>query len=153
MQPTLRAWAVGCLPSVRHPTFLPRVEALHQGLYLGFKGLRSIEVPPIRRLWHEPVLNVTRFDEGANGTLGVDSLFNIGEMLLAAGREVAFTGASRASTPLATNARFRFLLANGPSSAYSAYLHSLNLMVGRWCPWVGGVVCVRTVNANQLSTP
>jgi hypothetical protein len=107
------------------------MEALHQGLYLGFKGLRPIADPKIRALWHDPTLNVSRFD-GAAGSVDLDSLFNLGMLLLSAGRDTAHVGKTSAvDRPLATDPGWLFFLSNGPAAAHAAYLRSLNLMVGR----------------------
>jgi hypothetical protein len=111
------------------PTPNSRMEVLHQGLYLGFKGLRAIPDPAIQRLWHDATLNITRYDIDPAGTNATDSLFNLGGMLLVALREIAFVGTSGGTAPLADNPRFRFLMANGPTVANSAYLRSLNLKV------------------------
>ena len=108
------------------------MEHLHQGMYLGFNGLRPISSPAIHSLWHEDNLNVTRFDDGSsgNGTRVQESLFNLGELLVSAGRDVAYVGSkSLLAPPLASNPSWRYLLANGPFVANQAYLRSLNLMV------------------------
>ena len=114
---------------------LNRWEALHQGTYLGFGRLTAIGSPAIRELWHEPRLSVQRFDNATGGgavpsgneTL---SLFNLGALLVAAGREVAFLGRrGAAATPVADAASFQYLLTNAPGTAHAAYLRSLNLMV------------------------
>jgi hypothetical protein len=110
-----------------------RFEVLHQGLYLGFKGLRAIDDPAVKAIWHDATINVTSFagqDAGGGTLVNVNSLFNLGALFVAAGREVAFIGANGRSDDLATLPSARFLHANGPTVMHEAYLHSLNLMVG-----------------------
>lgn len=58
-----------------------------------------------------------------------DSLFNVGGQLITAGREVVFVATSGSTTPLGQNGNWRFMMENGPTQMYPAYLHSLNLMV------------------------
>lgn len=110
-----------------------RYELLHQGLYLGFSGLRPISSPAIYELWHSIDLNVTNYDEATlatNGTKGAETLFNLGQLLLAAGQEVAYAGLHNATDPLGGYPGLHYLLANGPGVIHHAYLKSLNLMVG-----------------------
>jgi hypothetical protein len=134
------------------------MEVLHQGLYLGFKGLRAIPDPAIQRLWHDATLNITRYDIDPAGTNATDSLFNLGGMLLVALREIAFVGTSGGTAPLADNPRFRFLMANGPTVANTAYLRSLNLKVwaqqgGKTGMWVERLAVCGGAGAVRFAPP
>lgn len=115
---------------------LSRFEVLHQGLYLGFKGLRAISDPKIQDLWHSASCNVTTFegpDTGNRAMSNMDSLFNMGAMFATAGREVAFIGKTGSAENITTLPSALFMHKNGPSTMHTKYLHSLNLMVGDQC--------------------
>ena len=129
-------WAWGLLsssPPLMRSCSL-RWDMLHQGLFLGFGKLRSVADPSIASVWNDASLPVTSFDgddAGGNTVKGMDSLFNLGMRLVAAGREVAFLGEASTDRNLTTLPSARFLHANGPYVAYPAYARSLNLMVRR----------------------
>lgn len=124
---------------------------LHQGLYLGFGALRAISSPAIHALWHDPTVSSIAFDEsGAPSGNTTESLFNLGSLLIAAGREVAFVGATGGAAPLAGSSKWAFFLANGPGAAHHAYLRSLNLMVRGRGLLHSGSYCLSATSHSRL---
>eukprot|EP00879_Flechtneria_rotunda_P020749 GHRR01021839.1.p1 GENE.GHRR01021839.1~~GHRR01021839.1.p1 ORF type:complete len:765 (+),score=247.75 GHRR01021839.1:296-2296(+) len=114
-----------------------RYEDLHQGLYLGFKGLRPLTTPQLQHLWHENSLVATTFTNVSNRTAPSTqsvSLFNLGELYTAAAKDVQYAAQNPGSTQsdgvsLALNRQWLFMQANGPGLLYESYLHSLDFMV------------------------
>lgn len=112
-----------------------RFDVLHQGLYLGFSGLRSMDTSELYNLWHSSSLNATVYLDASDPTkasLQQVSLFELGGMLASAAKEVQFAALNpgvSASGPLAASRAYKFLHANGPGTMYSPYLKSLDLMV------------------------
>eukprot|EP00879_Flechtneria_rotunda_P031959 GHRR01035089.1.p1 GENE.GHRR01035089.1~~GHRR01035089.1.p1 ORF type:complete len:152 (-),score=42.19 GHRR01035089.1:13-468(-) len=125
--------------SAFHNCVLCRYEDLHQGLYLGFKGLRPLTTPQLQHLWHENSLVATTFTNVSNRTAPSTqsvSLFNLGELYTAAAKDVQYAAQNPGSTQsdgvsLALNRQWLFMQANGPGLLYESYLHSLDFMV-RW---------------------
>lgn len=109
---------------------------LHQGLYLGFSGLRSLDSKELYALWHDDNLNATTYLDAQDPTksaLQRVSLFSLGGMYVSAAKEVQFAalnpGAAMEPGPLASSRSWLFIQANGPGTLYKPYLHSLDLMV------------------------
>ncbi|KAG2487286.1 hypothetical protein HYH03_014127 [Edaphochlamys debaryana] len=84
----------GSLPafSDRLNADVDRLEFLHQGLYLGFKGLRRSKSEKLNDLWDDPQWNVTVWMDTKVPTTSLQkyTLWNLGGDIIAAAREVAF---------------------------------------------------------------
>lgn len=113
-----------------------RLNQLHEGLYLGFSGLRTLEDPQLYKLWHDANINATMYldaDHPSASSLQVTSLFALGGMVVSAAKEVQFAvlnpGTSPNTGPLATLRSYHFLQANGPGTLYEPYIKTLDLMV------------------------
>lgn len=112
-----------------------RYETLHQGLYLGFGGLRSLDTPQLYSLWHEPDLRVTEFldaEAPSNSSTSLTSLFNLGSMYASAAKDVQYSGLHNSTAGgkgLADDRQWQFMQANAPTSIYQAYETNENYMV------------------------
>lgn len=108
---------------------------LHQGLYLGFSGLRSMDSSDLYSLWHSSSLNATVYLDASDPTrasIQQVSLFELGSVMVSAAKEVQFAALNpgvAAAGPLVESRAYKFLHANGPGTLYSPYLKSLDLMV------------------------
>lgn len=103
---------------------------------MGFGGSRHIDDSRITALWNTPNLPLVTYRDTTPPTAlyAQDTLFNIGTKFILAGREVAFAARNTTALPaFANNINYAFLQANGPSTLYENYLHSLNFMVRRRC--------------------
>lgn len=118
-------------------TALCRFDKMHQGLYLGFDGLRSLDTPELYKLWHQDSIMSTSYQDATDlsrvTTTGV-SLFNLGSTYGTAAQDVLYAALNPDSqqaegVPLAQNRQWLFIQANGPGALYPAYLKSLNYMV------------------------
>lgn len=129
----LHASAAALPPHTLLPGVQSRFDTLHQGLYLGFSGLRSIDSPQLYSLWHDDSLNATMFldaTDASAATLQPASLFSLGAMYSAAAQEVHFAALDPSSSgPLAANRNWRFLQVNGPGTLYKPLVTSLDIMV------------------------
>jgi hypothetical protein len=114
-----------------------RFQALHQGLYLGFDGLRSVKSEKMHALWHNNNLPVTVFNHavdplrGSNDTM---SLFNLGSVFVDAAIAVQYAAEHPDSVqaqgvPLALNRQWQFVQTNGLGIMAESYLHSLDFTV------------------------
>jgi hypothetical protein len=117
--------------------YIDRFQALHQGLYLGFDGQRSVKSPKMHHLWHDNHLPVTVFNHAAdplrasNDTM---SLFNLGSVFIDAAIAVQYAAEHPDSVqaqgvPLALNRQWQFVQTNGPGIMAESYLHSLDFTV------------------------
>jgi hypothetical protein len=109
---------------------------LHEGLYLGFSSLRTLEDPRLYNLWHSNSLNATSYldaADSARSSIQTTSLFALGGMVVSAAKEVQFAAlnpnTSESTGPLATLRPYNFLQANGPGTLYEPYIQTLDLMV------------------------
>jgi hypothetical protein len=109
---------------------------LHEGLYLGFSSLRTLEDPRLYNLWHSNNLNATMYLNAADpsqSSIQTTSLFALGGMVVSAAKEVQFAvlnpGTSESTGLLATLRSYNFLQANGPGTLYEPYIQTLDLMV------------------------
>lgn len=116
-----------------------RLNQLHEGLYLGFSGLRTLEDSKLYHLWHDSDISATTYLDAANPTVSsvqTTSLFALGGMVVSAAKELQFAvlnpDTSENTGPLATLRSYHFLQANGPGTLYEPYVKTLDLMVGAW---------------------
>jgi hypothetical protein len=126
---------------------------MHQGLYLGFSGLRALNMPELHALWHEPSVNTTLFVDAVNASIpstGLFSLFNLGKQFAAAARDVQYAASHPNVSAQADNSRqslratrqWQFIQANAASVLYPAYVRSLNYMVRAVCMGCTAQLCV-----------
>lgn len=114
-----------------------RYDNLHQGLYLGFSGLRTLDTSELYNLWHNEGLVAANFLDGTDPTSPSTeqvSLFNLGAVFATAARDVHYAALHPDSQqaqggPLSQNRQWLYLQANGPGVLYQAYLKSLDYMV------------------------
>jgi hypothetical protein len=121
-----------------------RLQAEHQGLYLGFDGRRSFKSAKMHDLWHNNGLSVTVFNHAvdplraSNDTM---SLFNLGSIIVDAAIAVQYAAEHPDSVqaqgvPLALNRQWQFVQTNGPGIMAESYLHSLDYTVSiAWLLW------------------
>lgn len=110
---------------------------MHQGLYLGFNGLRSIKSKEMHALWHNPGLPVTLYNHATDPTRPSNdtmSLFNLGSVFVDAATAVEYAALHPDSVqaqgvPLALNRQWNFLQTNGPGIMAESYLRSLGYTV------------------------
>ncbi|KXZ48338.1 hypothetical protein GPECTOR_28g744 [Gonium pectorale] len=124
------------------------LEYLHQGMYLGFKGLRRSPSAKLNDLWDEPQWNMTQYQDTKVPSYKsmMVTLWNLGNDFISAVREVAFyasanklyissgtnatvTGGAGTNVTLTTNRFWLFVRANVGESLYVGYLRVLNTLL------------------------